>query len=501
MENVKHKLNSVRVKLFLTLGMAVVAIIVFLILLNNVVLESFYLYSKQNTLKNVYNKINEYYNNPNPEMDLEEELSKVAISNNFDILIKTDSGMSVYTSNKDFLSTIGEINSMTNTEIKDKKDILFAERNMNIRKVNDAKSGIGYILLSANLDNGYLLYIRIPVSSIQESVNISNKFLYLIGGFTLIIAAIMISFISKRFTEPIFELNEIAKKMSRLDFSKKYRITDVDDEINALGKSINTMSDKLESTIRQLRNSNIELEKDIEEKSKIDEMRKQFISDVSHELKTPIALIQGYAEGLVENINEDPENRAFYADVILDEANKMDRLVKQLLELMKLEYGKRDFNNEKFDIVELIKEVIRKSTVMLEENKIVTEFENTEPIYVLADEFYIEQVVTNYFTNAIKHAEEKDGEKKIRIQIENNIERNKARIAVFNTGENINEENLNRIWKRFYKIDSSRNREDGGTGIGLSLVKAIMNNYNNDYGVINKENGVEFYFDLDLDLT
>lgn len=501
MENVKRKMSSVRVKLFLTLGMAVIAIIVFLILLNNVVLESFYLYSKQNTLKNVYNKINEYYNNPNPEMDLEEELSKVAINNNFDILIKTDSGMSVYTSNKDFLSTIGEINSMTNTEIKDKKDILFAEKNMNIRKINDAKSGIGYILLSANLDNGYLLYIRIPVSSIQESVKISNKFLYLIGGFTLIIAAIMISFISKRFTEPIFELNEIAKKMSRLDFSKKYRITDVDDEINALGKSINTMSDKLESTIRQLRNSNIELEKDIEEKSKIDEMRKQFISDVSHELKTPIALIQGYAEGLVENVNDDPENRAFYADVILDEANKMDQLVKQLLELMKLEYGKRDFNNEKFDIVELIKEVIRKSTVMLEEKNIVTEFENTESIYVLADEFYIEQVVTNYFTNAIKHVEEKNGEKKIRIQIESNIEKNKARIAIFNTGENINEENLNRIWKRFYKIDSSRNREDGGTGIGLSLVKAIMNNYNNDYGVINKENGVEFYFDLDLDLT
>src|SRR5699024_8761032 len=126
----------------------------------------------------------------------------------------------------------------------------------------------------------------------------------------------------------------------------KYRLTDTDDEINELGKNINTMSDKLESTIKQLRENNSELEKDIEEKSKIDEMRKQFISDVSHELKTPIALIQGYAEGLIENVNTDEESRKFYAEVILDESNKMDTLVKQLLELMKLEYGKREFNNE-----------------------------------------------------------------------------------------------------------------------------------------------------------
>ena len=138
-------------------------------------------------------------------------------------------------------------------------------------------------------------------------------------------------------------------------------------------------------------------------------MRKQFISDVSHELKTPIALIQGYAEGLVENVNNDDESRKFYAEVILDESNKMDALVKQLLELMKLEYGKREFNNNKFDIVELIKEVIRKCDVMLKEREITVELDDSKKIYVFADEFYIEQVVTNYFTNAIKHAKEKDG--------------------------------------------------------------------------------------------
>lgn len=498
MHRIRNKLNSVRARLFLTLGCAVIVIIVFLILLNNVVLETFYLYSKQNSLKNAYEKINNYYNNPIDNINVEQELGKIAINNNFDILIKTDSGMSIYTSNKDFLLTIGEMNYMTSSKSNSKENLLFAQKNMNIRRIKDEKSDIIYILLSGKLDNGYLLYIRIPIASIQESVKISNNFLYLIGGFTIIIAAIIISFISKRFTEPILELNDIAKKMSKLDFSKKYEITETDDEINALGKSINTMSDKLERTIKQLRSSNIELEKDIEEKSKIDEMRKQFISDVSHELKTPIALIQGYAEGLVENINSDEEGRQFYAEVILDEANKMDKLVKQLLELMKLEYGKREFNNSRFNIVELINEVIRKSKVMLDEQNINVIYENTDDIYVFADEFYIEQVVTNYFTNAIKHVEEVNGEKVIIITNSVNIDKNKVRVSVFNTGENINEEDIDRIWKRFYKIDTSRNRAAGGTGIGLSLVKAIMNNYGNEYGVLNRENGVEFYFDLEL---
>jgi len=233
-------------------------------------------------------------------------------------------------------------------------------------------------LLSAKLDNNYLLYIRIPINSIQESVKISNNFLYLMAGFAILIAAVIVSYVSRKFTEPILELNAIAKKMSNLDFSHKYRITDADDEINNLGKSINTMSDKLEKTIKQLRNTNIELEKDIEEKSKIDEMRKSFISDVSHELKTPIALIQGYSEGLLENVNTDEESRKFYAEVILDETNKMDKLVKQLLELMKLEYGKREFTDSVFNIVEVEKEVIRKSKVMLEETQVEVKYETPE---------------------------------------------------------------------------------------------------------------------------
>lgn len=489
----KEKMKSVRFKLFFTMCIVITIIVLCLILANNVVLETFYLYSKTNTVRQVYNRINSYYENSMTN-NIEIELKRIAFNNNFDIFIKTEDGVYIFSTDKDFFNTLNKISSIESTKTG-KDNVIYQDENIKIRRIDDEGNNISYLLLAGQLSNGYSLYIRIPVVPIEESVNISNRALILIGGITILISAFIASFVSRKFTEPILQLNDIANKMARLDFSKKYRITDTEDEINELGKSINTMSDKLEKVIKQLRENNVELEKDIEEKSKIDDMRKQFISDVSHELKTPIALIQGYAEGLIENVNTDEESRKFYAEVILDESNKMDRLVKQLLELMKLEYGKREFHNENIDIVELTNEVIRKCNVMLEENHIKVEFNAKTPIYVYADEFYIEQVVRNYFTNAMKHCEEVDGQKKIEIKIEENHD--KVRLSMFNTGRKIAEEDLKRIWGRFYKADSSRNREDGGTGIGLALVKAIMNNYQNNYGVMNQENGVEFYFELD----
>lgn len=493
MEEIKLKFKSVRFKLFFTMCVVILVIILSLILINSIVLENFYIYSKTATIKQVYQKVNDYYNTENTNVDLETELKKIAYKNNFDILIKTDTNLIIFTSDREFLSStyiLKDINEIKSKSIEEN------ETKINVKVTTDEVNNVSYMFLTGILDNGYVLYIRMPISPIEESVKISNTVLLMIGGITLVVAGIIASFISRKFTSPILQLNDIANKMAKLDFSKKYRITDTEDEINELGRSINTMSDKLEATIKELQKNNIELEKDIEEKSKIDEMRKQFISDVSHELKTPIALIQGYAEGLIENVNSDEESRKFYAEVIVDETNKMDKLVKQLLELMKLEYGKREFDNEKFNINELINEVLRKCSVMINEKNIKVYFENKEPIYVYADEFYMDQIITNYLTNAIKHAEEVEKETKIEIKVEKVS--NKIRVSVFNTGENIPEEDLQRIWGRFYKLDSSRNRQDGGSGIGLALVKAIMNNYQNEYGVENEKNGVEFYFDMDI---
>ena len=347
------RFKSVRTKLFISLCVIVVAIIVALLILNNFVLRHFYEYTKEKQLESLYFRINNYYNTEDSQKNLEEELDKISISNNFDILIIDDENQSVYNSNKDFYSIINDIVLPILGEGREDRDILKNTKKYTISKYKDNSTNISYIMLISSLDNSYSLYIKMPVASIEESVRISNEFLSIVGFFVILIGGTVLSVVSKRFTEPIVELNDIARNMSNLDFSQKYTLSTSDDEIDMLGNSINTLSDKLEATIKQLRNTNMELEKDIEEKSQIDKMRRSFISDVSHELKTPIALIQGYSEGLIENVNTDEESRKFYAEVILDEATKMDKLVKQLLELMKLEYGRMSFNNKEFDIVEL----------------------------------------------------------------------------------------------------------------------------------------------------
>lgn len=494
----KKIFNSIRAKLFLTLCIVVAMIISFLVIVNSVVLETLYVYSKKESSLEAFEYIKSNYSEEMSE-DFKRELEKIALSNNFEILI-VNGEEEIFSTKGNFLSHFGnikEVNYNVGYSIFSKGDILYSTEEITISREQDRQYGLTFIVLSGNVLENIKVYMRMPITPIQDSVQISNQFLLILGFATMIIGGIAILVITERFTKPIEELNDIANGMANLDFSKKYRIQDNEDEINELGRSINTLSDKLEDTIYQLKLNNMELEKDIEQRSKIDEMRKQFISDVSHELKTPIALIQGYAEGLVENVITDEESKKFYSEVILDEANKMDKLVKRLLELMKLEYEERKFNDKVFNLSEVINEVIKNSKVVLEEKEIEVEFKDSGEMNVYADDFYIEQVVTNYFTNAIKNVEKVKGKNLIKITVKKAKTPNKLRVSVFNTGKNIADEDLNRIWNRFYKVDSSRNRSNGGTGIGLSLVKAIMNRYNNNYGVTNKIDGVEFYFEIE----
>lgn len=493
---VTKKVKSIRIKLFVSVCVVVVLTILFLIIINNIALEVFYVYSKKDVVKNVYEEINDKYNQDYSNEEIEDFIKHRASSNNIDILIKDNADGNIISSNSEEIESMRRIKEAVRLDNNEKWDRnLYSTKDAVVKLAKDTLNNRNYIVLNAKLDNGNDLCIRTPISAIKESLRISNNVLIIVGSISVFVSAVIVSVVSKRFSSPILEISNIAKKMSKLDFSQKYIPSDSDDELDELGNSINLMSDKLEETINELRKNNDELERDIKEKSKIDEMRTQFISDVSHELKTPIALIQGYAEGLVENVNNDDESRKFYAEVILDEADKMDKLVKQLLELMKLEYGKREFNNTDFDIVDLIKEVLRKCDVMIKEQNIEAELKCNEKILVNADDFYIEQVITNYVTNAIKYSKEVNGKRKIEVNVYETPE-NKIRICVYNTGKNFSEDEMRKIWGRFYKLDSSRNRESGGTGIGLSLVKAVMNNYNNNYGVENKESGVEFYFEL-----
>ena len=259
-----------------------------------------------------------------------------------------------------------------------------------------------------------------------------------------------------------------------------------------LGSNFNRMSEQLEKTVSELKRANNQLQKDIEQKEKIEDMRNEFLGNVSHELKTPIALIQGYAEGLKEGVNDDPESREFYCDVIMDEAGKMNRMVRNLLTLNQLEFGSDEVQFERFDIVSLVRGVIASCEILIQQADATVDFIADEKLFVWADEFKTEQVMRNYLTNAIHHVE---NERRIEVRIVS-VD-GKARVTVFNSGKPIPEEDLPKLWDKFYKVDKAHTREYGGNGIGLSIVKAIMESFHQKYGVRNFDNGVAFWFELD----
>lgn len=340
-------------------------------------------------------------------------------------------------------------------------------------------------------DNQTMIIMSTPVASLEESVSLSNSFFLYIGITILILGLILIYIMTRRITQPILELADISKRMGKLDFTAEYTGSDMD-EIGILGQNMNMMSEKLESTIDELKQANIILQNDIKKKEEIDIMRKDFIANVSHELKTPIALIQGYAEGLSEGLCEDPESRQYYTEVIIDEANKMNLMVKQLLNLSALESGVQKMEMKAFDIVELIAGVIASTSILLTENSTKIILKNQKPFMVMGDEFKIEEVITNLISNAIHHVST-GGE--IQIQVIKK-ETDRCRVQVYNTGNPIPEEDLSHLWEKFYKVDKAHSRQYGGTGVGLSIVRAVIEAHDGICGVENKAEGVEFWFEI-----
>ena len=376
----------------------------------------------------------------------------------------------------------------------DKSRTLKQGDNYTIQQSHDRFAGMDYVECWGQLDDEHYFIIRTPLESIRESANISNKFYFAVGLAIIVVSGLMIMLVTKRITRPISELTDLSKKMSDLDFEAKYE-SKVGNEIDVLGDNFNRMSSQLETTISELKSANNELQRDIEDKIKIDKMRKEFLDNVSHELKTPIALIQGYAEGLKDDMCDDKESRDFYTDVIIDESHKMNTMVKRLLTLNEIEFGDTKLNIERFELVGFVNSILASTKILAEEKGAEIIFEEEPPVYVWADEYMIEEVFTNYLTNAI-HYVRKDGV----IRISFKPMGNDIRVCVYNQGDWIAEEDIGRVFEKFYKADKARTREYGGNGIGLSIVAATMEAHGKKYGVENVADGVLFYFDLDANV-
>lgn len=465
--------------------------------INNIFLEKIYYRKKQDILMNAYYLMNQASGDQKIQSEeFQLQMEELCDNANLSIMIANSSLKIIYTSVNVYDDTL--MMRMFNYVYGDsvyannnKTTLIERTDNYNMLTCQDERFNTYYMEMVGILDDDNFFIVRTPLESIRENVLVSNRFLGIVALLTTFLGAGCIMYITARVTQPLDSLIEISDQMRQLNFDVKYEGGGTV-EMDALGENMNALSSKLEETISDLKTANNELQHDIEQKIQIDEMRKEFLSNVSHELKTPIALIQGYAEGLQECINDDPESRAYYCEVIMDEAAKMNRMVQKLLTLNQIEFGNDVITMERFDITAMTHSLIDSMKLLADQKEAVITCTTNEPVYVWSDEYKIEEVLTNYLSNALNHV---DFEKKIEVNIQK-LEK-QVRVSVFNTGKQIPEEDIDKIWIKFYKVDKARTRAYGGSGIGLSIVKAIMDSLNQSCGAKNYENGVEFWFTLE----
>ncbi len=523
-QNNKHRLRfSLKLEftfIFLLLMLVTVGLN---LLINHLLLQRYYLREKGMALISAFEDLDQAaVNNSINSEEFDVELLRIVGKNSLGVIVMNSESAQVkaYTTDADTMmkrmweNLLGEVSQNEETKSSDasgaatnEKDRapqeepmdkrfsvleeVTAAENYRIQIVYDSRTGTKSMELWGILGDGSFCLLRSTVESIQNSSAIANRFTGYVGIVTAIIGAIIAFFAADRFTKPVRELTKISARMKNLDFSAKYK-GESRTEIADLGDNINELSETLENTISDLKTANNELKADLERREKAENMQQEFLSNVTHELKTPLALIQGYAEGLQFGINDDPEGTQMYCDVIVDEAGKMNRMVNKLLSLSHLEFGRSEVQMVRFDVVGFIRGCLQSQMLLAKQKEVNVLMDQKKPIYVWADEFMAEEVFTNYFTNAVNHV---DHEKIIDIRFEE--KENCVRISVFNTGTPIPEESLPRLWEKFYKVDKARTREYGGSGVGLSIVKAIMELMHQNYGVINYDNGVAFWFELE----
>jgi signal transduction histidine kinase len=297
---------------------------------------------------------------------------------------------------------------------------------------------------------------------------------------------------AKQLAKPIEEINKVAINVSNLDFSIRAKEVRRKDELGSLAVNINIMADRLKGNIDYLKEANRKLELDNELMNQVDEQRKEFIANISHELKTPLAILSGYAELL--NNDVPGIDKTFYFETILDETHKMDILIQSLLNLSNMENRLNDLKLVNIDIYEFAERIFRKNEILIQNNGQISSFVGQPCGSVIADPLYLEEAITNYISNAITYTEK---DKLIQMSVKRSEE--EVVISVFNEGGRISEEHLEKIWNSFYREDKSRTRtEQNNIGLGLYIVRSIMNAHHGKCGVENKANGVEFWISLKL---
>lgn len=498
----KHSLSK---RLFAITLSLILGIMILVYFAQAMFFEQFYSYKKTRSLVNEVSKFHDLYslhidsNSPN-DKSLYKALKKFEQDNSAQIAITSLNGDIIYISSEfNGDSIVSDTLASFCSELINNRDLINdVINNTKIRYTNfynesNDMQKIGVVSpMSLKSNNDSLIFCVASIQPIEEASEVINEFFCYLFFALIAVAAILALIYSNMVSKPLVTLTYVADRMANMDFSVICS-TERQDEIGSLAHSLNMLSNNLHNALIDLQEKNKKLEDDIEKERRIETMRKEFTANVSHELKTPIGIIEGYAEGIKDGIVKG-EDAALYLETIIDEAKKMSVLVTNMLELSKLESGASKPNFEDFNINRLIAKVIKKHEPEFEAHKFNVNFNSSSPYsYVYADAFQMEQVFTNLITNAIKYTPPGND---ININIVEGLD--KFRLSVQNMGTSIPENQINKLFDKFYRVDKSRERtQRNSTGLGLSIVKNILKLHNSEFNIRNIDGGVEFYFYLE----
>lgn len=471
----RRRKMGIRLRFFLEVGAIMAVCLIGISVVNSQLLESVYIWNVERDLRNMAQQAEQAGDNYFPLLSEFEREEGVSI----DLYDPVDNYL--YEGGGSFVSG-NKLNIISRKENED---------GSYFNVVSAEGSTTQYILFGKTFDNGYHIEITTQKDPIQENATLATRVTTTITVFALLLSLVFIFDYSRRFTKPLIQMNEVMERIAHLDFSAK---TDIDrkDEIGTLAKNINKVSESLDNALTELREKNAQLQADIEKERQLEKMRQEFVSAASHELKTPIAIIRGYAEGLKMNIESENEGATQYCDIIMGESDKMNELVINMLEQSLYSSGSKMPEKQEFEVDSYVKDFLKGMMPIFEEKGITLDYEQVDFV-AYADKKQMSTVLSNIVLNACSHAK---NEKIIRISAEKI--HNYVRINVFNTGSKIDDKDKEGIFTSFYRADKAHSRKEGRFGLGLSIVKSIVDNHGCECGFENKENGVEFWFTMEL---
>ncbi len=477
--------KSIRFKIFITFALLIVAFQAAFLVVNNYFLDDIYVSSTKRSMEEVYEK---YKIQIEEGIDFENAIMELSRDNGVTITVIEDGSVTVTSSfdkrsNQQFRIIPFVASHIRALEGTSGQDTLFVET----RNFESARKSIYFI---GRIEKGSYIIIEKPLALIDQNTMIARRFIMISGLLTLILGSAAIFIVSGRITKPVVNMTKTAKAIAKQDFNEKVDYNG-DDELGDLARSINQISDELDGALNGLREANAKLTEDIERERRLEKMRRRFVSSVSHELKNPISMIQAYADGLRHNIAKNPEAMTEYAEIISDESDKMASLIKDLLDLSAYESGTFTINKAWFDFASMVKESSERQKKLFDEKGVNLETRLPEKAMIYGDALRMEQILSNFLANALRHSDEGG---KVSVYIEDAKEG--KRLCVHNTGEAINEKELENIWTSFYKIRNTGSDPAAGTGLGLAIVRAIVDLHGGACGAENINGGVLFWVEI-----